>query len=178
MRFHFALASFKSHCRKLIVSRFFPGFLGRSAISVQIGVLWKSSEWKHPKYVVKQQSEGDCKLTHAGEVLAQSACLSLRMHAAKDELFVRLRRCFPVEVILTPVMLIIGKRMNCLNKTGFNYAWMPISLEINLSDSHSKSSVILWISITLSFYLKLYSKSNQRQQGNWSWCLSEHWKWV
>lgn len=38
--------------------------------------------------VVKQQSEGNCELSHAGEVLAQSACLALRTCAPKDELFV------------------------------------------------------------------------------------------
>lgn len=85
------------------------------------------------------------------------------MYAPKDGAFVWLKRCFPVESILIPVMLIIGKCMNCLNKNKFNYAWMLLSLEINFANSHSKCVIILWISITLRFYLKLYPKRSQSQ---------------
>lgn len=38
----------------------------------------------------------------------------------------------------------------------FNYAWILISLEINLADSQSKCSLICWISITMSFFISSY----------------------
>lgn len=106
--FPLALASSKSPYRRLFASKFFPGFLQRSSYyRLNRG----ASGWKHPQHV-KQQNEGNCRLACMVDILAQSACLSLGVYAPKRKVF-----ACPVKVILTPVMLIIGKCVNCLQKT-------------------------------------------------------------